>query len=76
MERIVIEVDDTVGKTYKEFSPESKKQFNLAISLLLKKVANQNTISDYRKLLDEMGNEANKNGLTPEILDELLKADD
>jgi hypothetical protein len=76
MQRIIIEVDDAVGKAYKEFSPEGKKQFNLAISLLLKKVANQNTHSDYRKLLDDIGNEAIKNGLTTEILDELLKAND
>ena len=76
MERIVIEVDDMAGKTYKNFSAEDKSQFSMAINLLLKKAANQNTIDDYRKLLDSMGEEAEKNGLTVEVLDELLKADD
>ena len=76
MERIVIEVDDMAGKTYKNFSAEDKSQFSMAVNLLLKKAANQNIIDDYRKLLDSMGEEAEKNGLTAEILDELLKADD
>ncbi len=76
MGRIVIEVDDTAGEAYKNFSAESKNQFTLAVDLLLKKAANLGTSSDYRRLLDRMGEEAEKNGLTPEVLDELLKSDD
>ena len=76
MGRIVIEVDDTAGKVYKNFSAERKNQFTLAVNLLLKKAANQDSFSDHRELLDSMGEEAEKNGLTAEILDELLKSDD
>jgi hypothetical protein len=76
MERIVLEVDDTVGKIYRSFSPESKQQFNQTISLMLKKAVNDSTFAEYSKLLDEIGNEAVKNGLTPEILEALLASDD
>jgi len=76
MERIVLEVDDTVGKVYRSFSPESKQQFNQTVSLMVKKAVNDATFADYSKLLDDTGSEAVKNGLTPEILEALLKADD
>jgi len=76
MERIVLEVDDTVGKIYRNLSNESKQQFNQTISLMVKKTVNDATFADYSKLLDEVGNEAVKNGLTPEILEVLLAAND
>lgn len=74
MERIILEVDETVGKVYRQFSPESKKEFNQAVSLMLKKTANDASFSDYMVYLDTIGNKATANGLTPEKLDDLLKA--
>ena len=76
MERIVLEVDDTVGKLYRKMSNESKQQLNQTISLMLKKAVNDATFIDYSKLLDDVGNEAMNNGLTPEILEALLSSDD
>ncbi len=76
MERIVLEVDDTVGKIYRGFSDESKQQFNQTVSLMVKKAVNDATFTEYSKLLDDTGNEAIKNGLTPQILEALLAADD
>jgi len=71
-----LEVDDAVGKIYRSFSPESKQQFNQTISLMLKKAVNDATFAEYSKLLDDISNEALKNGLTPEILEELLASND
>ncbi|MDF2431448.1 MAG: hypothetical protein JWP44_1079 [Mucilaginibacter sp.] len=76
MERIVLEVDDTVGKIYRGLSQESKQQFNQTVSLMVKKAANDATFAEYSKLLDETGNEALRNGLTPEILEALLASND
>jgi len=76
MERIVLEVDDTTGKIYRNLSLESKQQLNQTISLLLKKAVNDATFAEYSKFLDDIGSEAIKNGLTPEILDALLASDD
>ena len=36
---------------------------------MLKKAVNDATFAEYSKLLDDTGNEAIKNGLTPEILE-------
>ena len=76
MERIVIEVDDSSGKIYHQLSNEKQQQISEAVNLLLKKAANDATAADYRNMLDEFGNKAVANGLTPEILDELLKKHD
>jgi hypothetical protein len=76
MERIVLEVDDTVGKIYANFSPAGKLRFNQTISLMLKKAVNDATFAEYSKLLDDIGNEALKNGLTPDVLEALLASDD
>jgi len=76
MERIILEVDDTVGKIFRGFSEESKQQLNQTISLMIKKAVNNATFAEYSKLLDENGSTAVKNGLTPEILEDLLASDD
>jgi len=76
MEKIVLEVDDSVGRIYENFSNESKQQFSLAVSLMLKKAVNDATFAEYSRQLDESANEAIKNGLTPEILETLLASND
>ena len=76
MTQIVLNVDDTVGKIYSSFSEESKQQFSQTVSLMVKKAINDETFAEYSRLLDEIGNTAIKNGLTPEILEDLLAADD
>ena len=76
MERIVLEVDDATGKAYRKFSDETKQSFNRTISAFLKKAINDSGSADYQKMLDNMGDEAVNNGLTPEILKDLLHNND
>jgi len=76
MTQITLNVDDTVGKIYSSFSEESKQQFSQTVSLMVKKAINDETFAEYSKLLDDAGSEAIKNGLTPEILQSLLAAND
>ncbi|BAU52123.1 hypothetical protein [Mucilaginibacter gotjawali] len=76
MAQIVLEVNDAVGKSYNSLNQKQKEKYNRAISLMLTKVLNDITDADYSRLLDEIGNEAIKNGLTPEILESLLASDD
>lgn len=76
MERIVIQVDESVGKIYYRLSADKQRQISEALSLLLKKASNDITDEAYKALLDEFGNQAVANGLTPEVLEELLKKND
>lgn len=75
MERIVLEVDESAGKLFREFSAQTRRQFGQAISLLLKKTANDASSKDYMSFLDTIGDKALASGLTPEILEALLKED-
>lgn len=76
MERIVLEVDDSVGKIYQQLNEKTKQRINQSVSLMVKKAVNDATVLKYSQLLDGIGAEAVKNGLTPEILDELLNGND
>ncbi len=76
MERIVIQVDERAGKIFRKLSFDKQQQISDVVSMWLKRAANDATAADYRKQLDEFGSKAIANGLTPEILDELLKQDD
>ncbi len=76
MEKIVLEVDDATGKAYQKFTAKTKEEFNRLVSIFLKKAINDAGSADYQKMLDDMGNTAAANGLTPSILNELLHAHD
>ena len=76
MQRIVIEVDEPTAVAFGKFTPETKRLFNETVAITLKKMIIDATISEHMHLLDELSDEAQKNGLTEEILNDLLKADD
>jgi hypothetical protein len=76
MERIVIQVDEAAGQFYRQLGLEKQLQIGEALSLLLKKAANDATEVQYARLLDDFGKQATANGLTPAIVDELLKNGD
>lgn len=76
MERIVIEVDEPTAAAFGKFSPETKSRFNETITIALKKIINDATANSHKSFLDALSAEAEKNGLTEDILNDLLKADD
>jgi hypothetical protein len=76
MERIVLQVDDSLGKIYKDFTDKNKLRFKEAVSIMLKKSVNDLCLDTYKLQLDQLGFEAAKNGLTEEKLNELLESDD
>lgn len=76
MDKIVIEIDNPTAEEFKKLSPETQTRFGETISIALKKIINEATDDSYKRFLDEISNEAQKNGLNEEILNELLKADD
>ena len=76
MERIVLEVDEQAIKAYRSLGLIKQQQFFEAVSMLVKKAANDATASTYRKALDEFGDTGFRNGLTEDILASLLKEND
>lgn len=76
MDRIVIEVDDNVAKAFNNADSDKQKRINDTLNLWLKKIMNDLSYYNHSKMLNALANEAAAYGLTPEILEELLKEND
>jgi hypothetical protein len=69
---ITIPLDPQTARVYDSASPEEKRKIQALLSLWLRELA----ATDYpslQQVLDEVGNKAKARGLTPEMLDSLLK---
>ena len=47
MEKIVLEVDEPIGKAHQKFSLEAKQKSNTAITMFLKKATNDDDTTDH-----------------------------
>lgn len=69
---VTIEVDEEVASAYNAASPEEQKKMQLLLSLRLRNLTLKPR-RPLREIMDEMAAEAAANGLTPEILESILK---
>ena len=70
---ISIQVDEEIAKAYAAVSPEEQRKIDLLLRLRLQDL----TLSSQRSLkavMDEIGQQAEARGLTPELLESLLDA--
>jgi hypothetical protein len=72
MSTISIEVDEVTAKAYDEATPAQQKKIQLLLRLGLKEFMTGPKKS-LRLVMDEMSAEAQARGLTPEILESLLR---
>jgi hypothetical protein len=73
MQRLVIPVEENIALVWQQAAPEQRaKIVRLFCWLVEKGEWEEFTPSVFSKLLDEMSDKAISNGLTPEILDEIL----
>ena len=70
MENITIQVDPEIAKVYREAEPEKQQNVLLIFNLILKELFKDASIEE---IVEQIRQEAEKNGLTPEILKELLQ---
>ena len=69
METIAIEVEPEIARVYKAFKPQSQQQFQALMSSILKRSLEE-SLED---IVADLRDEAEANGLTPEILEKLLE---
>ena len=69
METITIEVEPEIARVYKAFKPQSQQQFQALMSSILKRSLEE-SLED---IVADLRDEAEANGLTPEILEKLLE---
>lgn len=72
MERIVIEVDDETAKKWQDASPKIKEQIEKNIEKQIAIFSRGLKEDEFFALLDKISDEAVKNGLTEELLEQLL----
>ncbi|MGK7961130.1 hypothetical protein [Crocosphaera sp.] len=69
METINIKVDQEVAKAYRESDSRKQEQISTIIKLFLNKEFSQKSLSE---VMEEIAKKAEKRGLTPEILENIL----
>jgi len=72
MERIVIEVDDATAKKWRKASPAIKNRLEKSFEKQIEIVSQSDKEAQFEELLKKAREEAAKNGLTEEILQQLL----
>ena len=69
---ITIPLDPQTARAYDSAAPEEKRKMQALLGLWLRELANGENRS-LQQVLDGAGRKAKEQGLTPEILDSLLK---
>jgi hypothetical protein len=69
---ITIPLDPQTARAYECATPEEKQKIQALLSLWLRELA-AGQYPQLQQVLDEVGRKAKASGLTPEILDSLLK---
>ena len=69
---ITIPLDLQTARAYESASPEEKRKIQALLSLWLRELAGERRVP-LQEVLDEVGRKAQARGLTPEMLDSLLK---
>lgn len=72
MERIIIEIDDATAKKWQDVSPKIKTQMKNNFKEQIEMVSMGINEARFEALLDKASDEAEKNGLTEEIIQQLL----
>jgi len=72
MSTISIEVDEEIAKAYQAASAEQRRKVELLLKLQLQEIVSGPKKS-LQQVMDEIGAEAQARGLTPEILESLLR---
>jgi hypothetical protein len=70
METIEIPVDEDVAKAYREANPIDRQNLQLLVNNVLKQTIKSRSLDE---IITDMQSQANANGLTQEILDEILQ---
>jgi len=73
METITIQVDAKVAKAYQEINSTNRKKIEMLFNILVQQELKEISLM---QIMDDIGYQAEKNGLTPEILESILADED
>jgi hypothetical protein len=73
MKAISIQVDEDIAREYNKIASEQRKRID---SLFIQLVQQELKKISLMQIMDDISNEAERNGLTPEILESILADED
>ncbi len=76
MERITINVTEKTAQEWRKVSPKFRSRLEKYLEQRIDEFLYRQKVNKLETLLDEISDEAQANGLTEEILQEILKEDD
>ncbi len=76
MERIILEVDDSVAKEWRYSSEKKRQEVNNTINAMLQLAFKKNDDSDFIQFIKEVQEKAAERGLTEDILNDILNDPD
>ncbi|MDY6805195.1 MAG: hypothetical protein SXA11_15500 [Cyanobacteriota bacterium] len=74
-EEITIKIPSDVAEAYRRVPEEEREQIEIKLALLLDlqlKISHKEAVQKMQKTMESASDEAQKNGLTPEILESIL----
>jgi hypothetical protein len=71
-----VEVDDKTAKAWSSMSPKQRKQIEKSLPEALRYSLSKTKEANFERLLQDVRDEAAKNGLTEDILNQLLSEED
>lgn len=75
MERIVLEIDSDVAAAWMKTSPEFRARIEKEIEWRIAQRVRESQRPEFDRLLNDVREEAAQNGLTEEILNDILNAE-
>ena len=76
MDRIILEVDDQVAKSWRYSSEKKRQQVNDTINMLLQAAFKRKEDADFIQFVKEVQDKAAERGLTEDILNDILNGRD
>jgi hypothetical protein len=71
-EPITLQIEVDAARAFKSASPNEQAKLEMLMSVLMKEYAKTNSPS-LKQTMDEIGEQTRERGLTPEVLDSILK---
>lgn len=73
-EPITLQIEADAARAFRSASPDEQEKLQTLMSVLLKEYAKTDSPS-LKQTMDEIGERAREKGLTPELLDSILKSE-
>ena len=73
-EPITLQIEVDAARAFRSASPDEQEKLQILMSVLMKEYAKTNSPS-LKQTMEEIGESAREKGLTPELLDSILKGE-